>query len=168
MRFIKLAILSFVLLFLVVTVISLFIPGNISISRAMNIAADDSSTFNLISNLEDWKLWHPALKDLPESEIDASTDSILVKNTIIKVVKRKEDELLTEMSVIGGRPIDNGFKLIRHEQRDSSTIQTFMNFHLHWYPWEKFRSLFYENIYGTQMEQGLANLRQLNRDATRQ
>jgi hypothetical protein len=37
-----------------------------------------------------------------------------------------------------------------------------MDFKLKWYPWEKFKSLFYENFYGVQMEQGLSNLKELS------
>jgi hypothetical protein len=61
-----------------------------------------------------------------------------------------------------GRPVLNGFKFIKHAQGDSVTLQWFMDFRLRWYPWEKFRSLFYENIYGVQMEQGLGNLKELS------
>jgi len=59
-----------------------------------------------------------------------------------------------------GKPVISGFKTIRHPG-DSLTLQWYMDFKLKWYPWEKFRSLFYENIYGVQMEQGLHNLKEL-------
>ena len=59
-----------------------------------------------------------------------------------------------------GSSVISGFKTIRHSG-DSLTLQWYMDFKLKWYPWEKFRSLFYENIYGVQMEQGLSNLKEL-------
>jgi len=40
-------------------------------------------------------------------------------------------------------------------------VQWWMDFKLRWYPWEKFSSLFFENIYGAQMEKGLDNLKRL-------
>lgn len=162
MRLIKLAILSFIFLFLLVTIISLFIPGQIRISKAINIAAGDSTTFKNVDDLQKWKLWHPALKDLPENEIRSSSDRLLVKNTMISVVQRKADELVTEMSTQKGRPIESSLRLIHHPNRDSATLQWYMQFKLRWYPWEKFKSLFYENIYGVQMEQGLANLKEIS------
>ena len=69
MRIIKLAILSFIFLFLLVTIISLFIPGHIRISKATNIVADDTVVYTHIKDLPEWKEWHPALKNIPENEI---------------------------------------------------------------------------------------------------
>jgi hypothetical protein len=71
------------------------------------------------------------------------------------------------MKTDNGRPIISGFKIIRHQQGDSATLQWYMDFELRWYPWEKFRSLFYENIYGLQMEQGLLNLKELSEERRR-
>ena len=164
MRVVKLAILSFIFLFLLVTIISLFIPGNITISKATNIPAE-AQIFDLyIGKLTGWKEWHPSLKGVPEKEFIIFNDTTLkVKNTSIKLVERKDEEILTEMATDGGRPVRSGLKLIRHEPGDSATLQWFMEFKLRWYPWEKFRTLFFENIYGVQMEQGLANLKELSR-----
>jgi hypothetical protein len=163
MRLVKLGLLSFVFLFLVITVISLFIPGNIRISKAKNFAVDDKAYFQNIEELDKWRNWHPALKDLPEREITIFKDgSIKVKDTKISVIEKKQEEVVTEILQDNGRPVISGFKIINHAQRDSSTLQWYMDFKLRWYPWEKFKSLFYEGIYGAQMEQGLSNLKQLS------
>jgi len=87
--------------------------------------------------------------------------SMLVKNTLISIVGKKPDEIITQIKNQGGRPMTNGIKIIHHSQSDSLTLQWYMDFSLRWYPWEKFKSLFYENVYGVQMEQGLANLKEL-------
>lgn len=162
MRLIKLALISFVILFILVTVISLFIPSGIRISKATNIAAEDSIVYNNINNLSNWKNWHPALKEISSSEFVSNDSTIKVKGTTISIIDRKQDEIITEMATDKGRPVISGFKTIRHPG-DSSTLQWYMDFKLRWYPWEKFRSLFYENIYGLQMEQGLSNLKELSR-----
>jgi hypothetical protein len=163
MRIIKLATLSFIFLFLLVTIISFFIPGNITISKATNIPGDAEIVNPYIGKLTGWTAWHPALKDIPEKEFIVFTDTTLkLRNTTINVVERKDEEIVTEMATDGGRPIRSGLKLIRHQPGDSATLQWFMDFKLRWYPWEKFRSLFFENIYGVQMEQGLANLKELS------
>ena len=163
MRVIKLAILSFIFLFLLITIISLFIPANIRISKAMNIATDDKISYTYIEKLPNWKYWHPALKDIPENEVVLLNDeSVKVRGTTITIVERKNEELITKMVTSNGRPIISALKVIRHQQGDSSTLQWYMDFKLRWYPWEKFKSLFFENIYGPQMEQGLANLKELS------
>ena len=163
MRVIKLAILSFIFIFLLITLISLFIPGSIRISKATNIAADDKIVYTYFDELTDWKQWHPVLRDVPENEFVILPDSsIRVQGTTIRVVERKDEEMITEMVADNGRPIISVLKVIRHEEGDSSTLQWFMDFKLRWYPWEKFKSLFFENIYGFQMEQGLENLKALS------
>ena len=163
MRIIKLAILSFIFLFLLITLISLFIPGSIRISKATNIAADDKIVYTYIDDLPDWKQWHPALKNVAENDFVVLKDSsVKVQGTTIRVMERKNEELITEMVTDNGRPIISALKVIRHQPGDSSTLQWYMDFRLRWYPWEKFKSLFFENIYGLQMEQGLENLKQLS------
>ena len=163
MRVIKLAILSFIFIFLLITLISLFIPATIRISKATNIAADDKTVYTYFDDLPDWKQWHPALKTVPGNEFVTLPDSsIKVQGTTIRVVERKTEEMITEMVTDNGRPIISVLKVIRHQGGDSSTLQWFMDFKLRWYPWEKFKSLFFENIYGFQMEQGLENLKSLS------
>jgi hypothetical protein len=164
MRLIKLAIISFIILFVVVTIISLFIPSHIRISKATNLPADDTTAYSNIDDLSKWKNWHPALKSISESEIQKVSDSsVYVKGTTIGITQRRDDEIVTEMVTDKGSPVISGFKTIRHPG-DSLTLQWYMDFKLKWYPWEKFRSLFYENIYGVQMEQGLSNLKKLSED----
>lgn len=163
MRIIKLALISFIILFGLVTFFSLFIPGNVRISKAMNIAEDDSTTFQQIDKLVKWIKWHPALKQVPDSEIVVQKDgSLKIQDTRISIIGSGDEEITTEIVQGERRPVISGFKIIRHPEGDSATLQWYMNFKLHWYPWEKFKSLFYENFYGVQMEQGLANLREQN------
>ena len=162
MKLVKLAIISFIFLFALVTTISLFIPSGIRISKAANFAPGYKDVLQPISDLSGWRDWHPALKDIPANEFEVLTDSIIkIRSTTISIKKKTGDEVIAEMSADKGRPIMSGFKLINHQAGDSTTLQCYMDFKLRWYPWEKFRSLFYENIYGIQMEQGLANLKGL-------
>lgn len=168
MRLLKLAILSFILLFILITIISLFIPANIRISKATNIAADDTVIFKSIGYLSSWKFWHPALKNLNEKDFSVSNDSMVsVLGTTIALQNKSDSVILTSISRENGRPLTSGFNLLKHPESDSSTLQWYMDFNLRWYPWEKFKSLFYESIYGVQMEEGLSNLKQLNFDAVR-
>jgi len=162
MRVIKLAIISFIFLFILVTLISLFIPGHIRISKAINTSANAQAALKYIYWPADWKTWHPALKNLAPGEItDLKNGGIQIKGTTITVDEHKQDEIIFNIKQDKQQPIISGIKLITHSQSDSLTLQWYMDLKLKWYPWEKFKSLFYENIYGVQMEQGLTNLKQL-------
>lgn len=162
MRFIKLALLSFIFLFLLVTGISMLIPSHVRISKAVNMQADIDSLYREVSIINNWRNWHPALKNLPADEfIFLKNGGMNVKDDYLKIIQLKSDEIIAEINKGEGRPIISGMKITSHTQTDSLTVQWYIDFRLRWYPWEKFRSLFYENIYGIQMEQGLANLKQL-------
>lgn len=162
MKFIKLAFLSFLFLFVLVTGISLFIPSAVRISKAVNIQAELDSVYREVSIIQNWKNWHPALKDLPAEDFIYPEDgSMRVKDNFLRIIQKNKTELIAEFKKERGRPLVSGMKLISHPLVDSITLQWYMDFKLRWYPWEKFRSLFYENIYGVQMEQGLSNLKQL-------
>jgi hypothetical protein len=151
MRLIKLVILSFVFLFLVVTAISLLIPSHIRISKATNIGHTKDSIFALIKDEGRWSQWHPAFMNDTLHRMAAIQ---------VRPVLQSDSEVVFQLQQPKKRPVINGWK-IYHTSADSLTLQWYMDFHLHWYPWEKFGSLFYENTYGVMMEQGLTNLKRL-------
>lgn len=155
MRLLKLAFLSFVVFFGIITAMSLLIPSHIRISKAVNISSDLDSVFYLVINQAQWPRWHPAFQL-------QNIDSLLHKNkiTIIPVLKR--DSLITvNWQQSGKKPVANSWQLHRFAKSDSVVLQWYMDFRLEWYPWQKFSSLFYEKTYGTMMEQGLQNIKNI-------
>jgi hypothetical protein len=153
MRFIKLALLSFLFLFLVVTAISLLIPSHIRISRATNIAPPKETILALIKNESKWSQWHPAFM-----QTDSSRKIPQIK---ISPVSSTGSELVYQLQQENKKPVINGWKIYEHAGSDSLTLQWYMDFNLKWYPWQKFGSLLYEGTYGVMMEQGLANLKKV-------
>ena len=131
----------------------------------MNMEANIDSVYQEISVISNWRNWHPSLKDLSENEFSIQDDgSMKVRNDLLKITQSKKEEVIAEFKKAEGRPLISGMKLITYPHVDSLTVQWYMDFNLRWYPWEKFRSLFYDYIYGSQMEQGLSNLKQLMLD----
>lgn len=153
MRLIKLALISIVFLFIVVTAISLFIPSHIRISKAINISAQKDSVFALIDDTSKWKRWHPAF---------IAGDSTR-KFAAIHITHKIEgdSEIVMYLQQQGKPEVINGWKIYQNNPADSLTLQWYMDFHLKWYPWQKFGSMLYENTYGTMMEQGLTNIKSL-------
>lgn len=153
MRLIKLAFISILLLFFVVTAISLLIPSHIRISKAINIHSDEESIFALIRDTAKWKEWHPAFiqNDSPP-EFPA-----------IHVVQKSESdsEIIMHLQQSLKPEVVNGWKIYQYPHVDSLTLQWYMDFQLKWYPWQKFGSMLYEKTYGTMMEKGLENIREI-------
>ncbi|MES2881757.1 MAG: hypothetical protein V4676_06390 [Bacteroidota bacterium] len=150
MRIIKLAIISFVFLFLVITLISLLIPSHIRISKAANFGLKKEAIISLVKNKESWKQWHPAFM----------VDNVRWKQKISFLLLSDTDSIVVwKMEQPHKNAVINGWHIYEYPGADSLTVQWYMDFDLPWYPWQKFGSLFYENTYGIMMQQGLQNLK---------
>ena len=167
MRFIKPAILSLVILFLLVTGISLLIPSHVRISKAINMKTMPDSVWKEVDDLHRWERWNPFFSELSSKKISwldtipGKWNSIKVENTTIAWKEKNQEEHIAELLSNNRQPMVIGWKCIPHLHTDSLTLQWYIDFRLRWYPWEKFASLLFEKSYGTKMEQGLANLKTL-------
>jgi hypothetical protein len=146
-RFIKLAIISFALIFGLLTAISLLIPSRVRISKAIDLQAPRDSVRHLITDTTAWRAWHPAYLN------NRQQAAAITINTI-------SDSLITAtISSPGKNSLLNGWQFYTHGQSSTYTLQWYIDFKLRWYPWEKFGSLFYEATYGQMIEQGLSNIK---------
>ncbi len=152
MRFIKLAIISFLFFFFLLTAISLFIPSRVRISKAVNIGATPAHILSYIGDTTSWTEWHPLYQQLKNQGRQQHVQTTALAKTDSTVIFRTQYNTQT--------PITNGWQVYQFPSADSITLQWYMDFDLKWYPWQKFGSLFYENTYGKIMQQGLENLRQ--------
>lgn len=154
MRLIKLALLSLLFFFGILTAMSLLIPAHVRISRAVNISSRADSLFYWINNREQWPRWHPAFQ--------GQSAALLQQHRIRITPVLQTDTLITmRWEQAGKPPVLNSWQLHRFSTADSATLQWYMDFRLQWYPWQKFSSLFYEKTYGAFMEQGLQNIKRL-------
>ena len=165
MRVFKLALLSFFFLFILITLISLFIPSTVRISRAVNVYADPSQVLVPVRNLQQWTQWYPGLKSISPDKIHFTNESgkpvMTIPGSTVIIQTANDQQVLADLVGARGKKIMNGFNAITHNQSDSVTLQWYMDFNLKWYPWEKFGSMLYEKMYGATMEQGLSNLEHL-------
>ena len=162
MRVLKLALLSIFFLFILVTLISLLIPSDVRISRAVNVYSDPTQVLVPVKNINQWPQWYPGLKTLPAKDIqftqDAGKPVMKIPGSTVIINSANDQQVLADLVGSKGKRIMNGFNAITHNQSDSVTLQWYMDFKLNWYPWEKFGSMLYEKMYGSTMEQGLENL----------
>ena len=167
MRIIKLGIISFIILAILITGISLFVPSKVTVSRAVNMAAVPDSVWARVDDLHRWEEWNPLFENLASKKveyIDTSNghwNAVKVATTTVQWKEKKTDEHIAEMRNGDRSPVMSGWKCVTYPGRDSITVQWYMVFRLKWYPWEKFGSLMFEKQYGTQMEKGLSQLKSL-------
>ena len=164
MRLIKLGFISIVFFALMITGFSLFIPSHVIISKAINIGVARDNINGQIADIEKWKYWYPGFDTLQLIELDKKNGAVVsakTKGISIVLSEIRDTVIVAEFRSAAKRPIVNNWHTITYQHTDSVTLQWSMNFHLKWYPWEKFSSLLLEKRYGPQMEQGLVNLKVL-------
>lgn len=163
MRILILPIISFIVLFLVITGISLFIPSHIRISKAINIAADKVTVMAQIKDITKWKNWYPGTDSLELFFVNGKPNGFMRDSTHIlaQITNITDSSVVAVTAARRLKKILMGWNIIPGRGNDDVSVQWYMDFHMHWYPWEKFRSLTFEKTYGVQMEKGLANLKVL-------
>lgn len=173
MRYIKLAILSFIVFALMITGISLFFPSHIRISKAINVKSTPDAVWKQVDNIRNWSSWNPLMQGAAGKKTEyldttgGQWKKVKIEGTTIAILPQQGSEHQASMQSGSRRPVINGFVCFgdptntSNPGADSLTIQWYMDFHLHWYPWEKFSSLMLEKNYGPAMEEGLTKLKQL-------
>lgn len=164
MRAIKLGLISIVILFIVITGISLLMPSRIIISRAIDISAPFDTVYNNIAELSNWKKWYPvndtatflvsAIHAGEGATVKIDKATILIK----KMTPRKIEGLWIEGATKEFLPAE--FNFLKTEGTDHMTVQWQFIHNVKWYPWEKFASIVSNSSIGTFMEQSLENLKE--------
>lgn len=146
MRYIRLAIISFIVFALLFTCISLLFPSHIRLSKAIDIKAPKDAVLALLTDPHRLPEWLPANNGKKgELYITSKTDSTVTATT----------------SLMGTKDRAMGWNIYATHEVGVCTIQWYADFHLRWYPWEKFSALLLEKRYGPVMEKGLANIKAL-------
>jgi len=165
MRILRLIIISFILFFLLGTAFSLMIPSHVRISKAINIKGDKDTIMAAIKDPARWKEWYPGQDSTQLLYVDGQVKGVVMKKADstelahIIITKSSADEVNAEFEGKKQRPVQNVWRTIKYASNDSVTLQWYMEFHLHWYPWEKFASLMLEGSYAPIMEKGLHNIK---------
>jgi hypothetical protein len=140
MRFFKLGIISIIFFSIFLTLFSLLFPSHVRISKALEIRAGKDSVIRYLTDSSCLATWN-------------STRNL--RTTTITVLKDTLDVTLN------GKNPGAGFTMLPASIPHAFTVQYYLDFHLRWYPWEKFSSLLMEKKYGTMMEKDLDKLRSL-------
>ena len=160
MRVIKLGIISIIVFSLLITGISLFFPSHVRISKAIDISANKDSLMKQLSDATNWKNWYPGADSLPLLFIEGKVKGIETDSMQGLMISDVNDSAVLVMNVgPRSRKGESGWNIFPGSVPNSFTVQWYMDFHLRWYPWEKFSSLLLEKRYGQLMEKGLGRLK---------
>jgi hypothetical protein len=155
-------------LFIFITILSLFIPSRLMITRAVVINAPAGKVFSEISDLQNWKHWQPVfINDSAKIKFNAGADGISnsceweskgKKNTV-QITGKKDNAVSATLRRTGENEVKNSISIL--PLADSNQVQVEWNvlIKLKWYPWEKFYGIFIEKITGQGYEDALNSLK---------
>ena len=164
-RLLKLAVISFVILFLIVTSIGLLFPSTVRVSRAINISAPYDTVYNYLNNVTYWKLWMDGADSTTIKFISTNTQGqgavIKIGTGNVSITRITADSILTEWKSEQGNIQTSGFRLVTDTVHKITTVQWYFEQHVEWYPWERFGSMANDKILGPIMEQSLDKLKKI-------
>ena len=163
MRIIKLAIISILVFSFIITCISFLFPSNVRISKAIDITANRDSVLHKLSDVREWKYWYPGADTLDLLVENGSAKGLRISNQDGHlIITGSTDSTVTAATAGKGvRKMKTGWNVFQASTPNTHTVQWYMDFHLRWYPWEKFSSLLLEKRYGPSMEKGLDQLKKI-------
>ncbi len=155
-------------LFVFITILSLFIPSRLTVTRAVVINAKADVVFPEINNLQNWKHWQPVFMadsanikfntDVTGLSSSCEWDSKGSKNKML-ITGRQGNTIAASLLREGENDVLNTISIL--PLADSNQVQAEWNvlIKLKWYPWEKFYGIFIENITGEGYEAALNSLK---------
>ena len=166
-------------LFAVLTIIGLFIPSSVKISRGIIISADSATVHKELSDVKNWNQWLPwitsdsgalvqlsAITDQPGSFFkwkglnNQSSGTITLQQIspdVINVLYQLKD-----MNDAAG-----GFRLrSTGAVKQETELQWFMEYKLKWFPWERFYGIFLDHIISPAFDKGLEQLKKYTEEKT--
>lgn len=159
MRFVKLAIISAVILSIVIFLFSLIIPSTVRISRAIDLAAPKDSLITQLADLRQWKQWNTMANNVELTNEQFQENVITSEQMTITKKALVGDTLFTDWKQPNARVLNSGFSWYGNDGQ--LVLQWYFDIKLRWYPWEKFGSIVFDKQLGPPMEKSLANLKKL-------
>ncbi len=159
MRHIKILAIAIFFLFGLIFLFSLLIPSQAKVSRAINVNQPRDSVKKELLQLDHWVLWHPDIKrNSKNSTLSATADEITIGTYKMKVAHTNDSTIFLNTHNANGTSMATTIAL--YKANDSCIMNWYHTIPVKWYPWEKFRSIFYDNILGPTIDSTLFAFKQ--------
>jgi hypothetical protein len=164
MRFVKLFLISIIVLFVVLTALSLLFPSHMRISRGINVAVSRERVYAVVSDLGTWERWNSFIRNTPLTGKSVSSPSAgkgaMLRSDQIVITEgiSTPDAVGFDWNQLRGRRFEGGFNMVQFRP-DSLTVQYWFDFHFRWYPWEKLGVFVYDRQWGPLMQESLDSLK---------
>ena len=164
MRFVKLFLVAIVVLFVVMTALSLLFPSNVRISRTVEMAVAREKAYATLSDLHTWERWNGFIRGTPLTgksfSPPAAGKGAQLRSDQLVITEGPSDSnyLSFDWNLVKGRRFQGGFNLLQIHP-ESLTVQYWFDFHLRWYPWERLGIFVYDRQWGPMMKESLDSLK---------
>lgn len=168
MKLIKGFVIAVLGLFVFITLFSLLIPSTVMTVRSVTINAPADKVFAQISDLQNWKHWHPVFKKdstgikistpstgrnaYAEWNTNGKTNTILIDSLLSNHIK-------ASLKRTGEKDVENIISVFEIPESNSMEVEWRALTRLKWYPWEKFSGIFTDKITGPGYEAALEELK---------
>lgn len=160
MRLVKLGLISLLGLFLVIFLLSLLIPSEMRVSRAITINAPVDTVLNYLKDMREWPRWNALLNNEDLTAVQLDRDLFSSAEMKIRVIATGTTGLVqTEWERTNQAPIQSGIHAT--STGNATIVQWFFDFRVNWYPWEKFGSIVFDKELGPPMEISLDQLKKI-------
>lgn len=165
MRKIKLFFIGIFLLLAFLSLITLFLPSKIAVSKSILINAPEDNVHKQIENFNNWRNWYSAFQnkniaiEIRDSSFARITDE--KHHTLsMQIIKSQNETVNVVLSGEKGTGVTYQFILAPNGEHKTLLIWN-LNTTLSWYPWRRLSGIFLDKITGPQYEATLQNLKEV-------
>lgn len=157
MRVIKLGLISFVVFFVLLTIIGSLFPSVILVVKSVNINRPADSVATYINDFPKWNDWMEGAKTDELKVFAKDSTHAIFGTTIMTLVSKEKNSWKYEWKQAGS--VQTSTITINADGPSTCNVQWEYQQHLPWYPWAKLASVMNDKIIGTSLEQNLDNLK---------
>ncbi len=157
MKFLKLALISIVILFCVATAIGLLFPSVVFVSRAIDINAPKDTIQKYVGDINNWHTWIQGMNN-KAVEIVSPTKANLA-GTWVNIDSSVNYTIFSSWKGKDGTIQQSIIRIIQHDNSPKAVVQWEFAQKVKWYPWERLSSMLTDKITGSMVEKNLSNLK---------
>ena len=163
MKFIKLAVISLIVLFLILTTLGLLLPSTVRVTRNINIHAPSDTLHLYLADIKNWPKWMEgmdanALKVTPPQT--GGKGAVATANKLqIFIVKNKKDTIESVWQSSSKTHQLCVFQLYSDTATNTTNLNWYFEQKPNWYPWERLPTLANDKVLGPFMEHSLDKLK---------
>lgn len=168
MRLIKAFLTGITGLFIVITLLSLLLPSEIKVSRAVVINASSDKIMSQINDLKNWKNWEPMFASDSVTKIFSSATNqpgsfaditYKDKQAHVQITSIDSSSIQFLLQAKNEDQINNEINVTRLENNKGQLVEWKALTKLHWYPWDKLYGIFIDRLTGPGYEDALNHLK---------